>query len=386
MTNKEQLIRQVQAEFKTQFKSEPKLLTLTPGRINIIGEHTDYNEGLAMPAAIDRWICGAVCQSSSKSFTIYSLNYNEKVVITPQVAEKFNSVWKQLTAATINLLTIEFDIDTGINMVLGSNIPIGCGLSSSSALVISITQTLCCLFSIQMEDRKLARLCQKIENKALETAGGLLDQYGIILSKKDQFMIIDFQDDSIEYIPAVLKNCSWFLVNSHIQRELSDSPYLQRVRECKKGLRLLKKYFGISSLREIDEFMLESLKDKSLILYNRLYHIMDENQRVLDMKKQLQKGASQKIGTILKESHESLKSLYEVSCNEIDYIIEISENIDSWYGGRIMGGGFGGCSIHLLANKGVKKFKNYITTRYREKYNIIPEFIEVKFTGIRDSC
>ena len=143
VVNKEQLIRQAQAEFKNQFKSEPKLITLTPGRLNIIGEHTDYNEGLAMPAAIDRWICGAVCKSSNKSSTIYSLNYNEKIVITPQGAEKFNTVWKQLTAAAIDRITIEFDIDIGINMVLGGNIPIGCGLSSSSALVISITQTFC---------------------------------------------------------------------------------------------------------------------------------------------------------------------------------------------------------------------------------------------------
>ena len=154
VVNKEQLIRQVQAEFKKQFKSEPTILTLTPGRINVIGEHTDYNEGLAMPAAIDRWICGAVGKSNNKSFTIYSLNYNEKVIITPQGGKKFNTIWKQLATAAIDHITIEFDIDIGINMVLGGNIPIGCGLSSSSALVISITQTFCRLFLIQMEDQQ----------------------------------------------------------------------------------------------------------------------------------------------------------------------------------------------------------------------------------------
>ena len=251
MANKEQLIRQVQAEFKKQFKFEPKVLTLTPGRINIIGEHTDYNEGLAMPAAIERWICGAVSKSSNKSFTIYSLNYNDKVVITHQGAEKFNTVWKQLAAAAIDRITIEFDIDTGINMVLGGNIPIGCGLSSSSALVISITQTFCRLFSIQMEDLQMAKLCQKIENRTLGTAGGLLDQYGILLSKKDQFMIIDFQADSIEYIPAILNDCTWIIVNSQVPRELSESAYLQRVKECNDGLKILKKESGISSFRDI---------------------------------------------------------------------------------------------------------------------------------------
>ena len=381
MTNKEQLIRQVQAAFKKQFKSEPKFFTLTPGRINIIGEHTDYNQGLAMPASIDRWICGAVCKSSNNFFTIYSLNYNEKVVITPQGSEKFNTAWKQLAAAAIDRIKIEFDIDTEINMVLGGNIPIGCGLSSSSALVISITQTFCHLFSIQMGDRQLARLCQKIENRALGTAGGLLDQYGIILSKKNQFMVIDFQDDSIEYIPAILNDCTWIVVNSQVPRELSESAYLQRVKECNEGLKILKKESGISSFRDIDQPMLDLLKEKFDVLYKRLCHVTDENKRVLEMKNQLQKGAAEKVGAILKESHKSLKSLYEVSCEEIDYMIEMSENIDGWHGGRIIGGGFGGCCIHLVADGAVEDFTCHITESYRKKFHIIPEIMKVAFPG-----
>ena len=381
VVNKEQLIRQVQAEFNNQFKSESKLITLTPGRLNIIGEHTDYNEGLAMPAAIDRWICGAVCKSSNKSSTIYSLNYKEKIVTTPQGGEKFNTIWKQLTSAAIDCITIEFDIDIGINMVLGGNIPIGCGLSSSSALVISITQTFCSLFSIQMEDLQLAKLCQKIENRTLGTAGGLLDQYGIILSKKDQFMIIDFQADSIEYIPAILNDCTWIVVNSQVPRELSESAYLQRVKECNEGLKILKKESGISSFRDIDKSMLELLKEKPVVLYKRLCHVTDENQRVIDMKDQLQKNAAEKVGTILKESHKSLKSLYEVSCEEIDYMIEMSENVNGWYGGRIIGGGFGGCCIHLVADGAVEDFTHHITESYREKFHIIPEIMKVAFPG-----
>ena len=381
MTNKEQLIREVQAEFKKQFKTEPTLLTLTPGRINIIGEHTDYNEGLAMPAAIDRWICGAVCESSDKSFTIYSLNYKEKIVITPKRAEKINTVWKKLAAAAIDRITVEFNIDTGINMVLGGNIPIGCGLSSSSGLVISITQTFCHLFSIQMEDRQLARLCQKIENRTLGTAGGLLDQYGIILSKKDQFMVIDFQDDSIAYIPAILNDCTWVVVNSQVPRELSESAYLQRVDECNEGLKILKKEFSISSFREIDQSMLELLKEKFNVLYKRLCHVTNENQRVLNMKDQLQKGAAEKVGTILNESHKSLSHLYEVSCEEIYYMIEMSEGVDGWHGGRIMGGGFGGCCIHLVADGAVGYFTYHITESYRKKFNIIPKIMNVTFPG-----
>jgi len=379
VTNKEQLIRQARAECKKQYKSEPKFLTLTPGRINIIGEHTDYNEGLAMPATIDRWICGAVCECQDKLFTIYSLNYNDKVIITPTGAEKFNTVWKQLAAAAVHVISNRYNINAGASMVLGGNIPIGCGLSSSSALVISITRSICHLFNIQIEGRQLARLCQKIENRALGTAAGLLDQYGIILSKKDQFMIIDFQDDSIEYIPAILNNNTWIVVNSQVSRELSESAYLQRVKECKEGLEILKREFAISSFRDIDQPMLELLKNKSDVSYKRLCHMIDENQRVVDMKDKLQKGAAEKVGAILKESHKSLKSLYEVSCQEIDYMIAMSENVNGWYGGRIIGGGFGGCCIHLVEDGAVGDFTYYITENYRKKFNIIPEIMNVTF-------
>ena len=123
VANKEKLIRQVRAEFKKQFKSEPKLLTLTPGRINIIGEHTDYNDGLAMPTAIDRWICGAVCESPDKSFTIYSLNYNEGIVITPKGTEKFNTVWKQLVTIAVHIISARYNINGGASMVMACPVP-----------------------------------------------------------------------------------------------------------------------------------------------------------------------------------------------------------------------------------------------------------------------
>ena len=381
VANKEQLIRQVQAEFKKQFKFEPKLLTLTPGRINIIGEHTDYNDGLAMPAAIDRWICAAACRSGNESFTIYSLNYNEGAVMSPHAMENFQEIWKRLAAASIHLIKTEFGIDEGVNMVLGGNIPIGCGLSSSSAFVISITQTVCQLLSIQMEDRELAAFCQKIENRALGTAGGLLDQYGIILSKKEHSLMIDFQDNSIEYLPLLLNGRSWLVVNSQIQRELSESDYVQRVNECKDGLEILKGKFDITGFRDVDRKMLLELQMEHEVLYKRLCHVVDENDRVRDMKDQLVQGAADRVGALLRESHESLKSLYEVSCEEIDYIIELSENFDGWYGGRILGGGFGGCSIHLVADHVVEDYHSYITSNYTKKYNLIPDILKITFPG-----
>ena len=381
VSNSEQLINQIRVEFNLQFGNEPDNITLTPGRINIIGEHTDYNDGLAMPAAIDRWICAAVCRSNSESSTIYSLNYNESAVITPHALGKFQAIWKQLASASIHVLITEFGIKEGANMTVGGNIPIGCGLSSSSAFIISITQAFCRLFSIQMEDLQLAHICQKIENSALGTASGLLDQYGIILSKKDHFMIIDFHDNSIEYLPLSLNGCSWLVVNSGINRELSESEYIYRVQECRDGLKILKSRFNITGFRDIDKNMLPELEREHKVLHNRLRHLLDENNRVKEMKVELRKGNKKRIGKILQESHESLRSLYQVSCDEIDYIIQMSEHFDGWYGGRIIGGGFGGCSLHLIADNMIEKYREYISKYFIKKHGIKPDIMGVQFPG-----
>ncbi len=237
-----------------------------------------------------------------------------------------------------------------------------------------------------MADRELAAFCQKIENRVLGTAGGLLDQYGIILSKKEHALMIDFQDNSIEYLPLLLNGCSWLVVNSQIQRELSESAYVQRVIECKDGLEILKGKFDITGFRDVDRRMRLELQMEHEVLYKRLFHVVDENDRVRDMKDQLVRGAADRVGALLKESHESLRSLYEVSCEQIDYIIELSENFDGWYGGRILGGGFGGCSIHLVADYAVEDYCSHMTVNYIKRYDIIPELLNVSFSGGLQSC
>ena len=379
MLTKEQLVKITKYKFIEKYKKEPSYYTLTPGRINIIGEHTDYNDGLSMPATIDRWICATISKNTNKVFNFHSLNYNDNLKIISCKVVQSNTVWKRLVSSAINILSRKYNIDIEADILIYGNIPIGCGMSSSTALVISVVKTICHLFNIQLIEKELAKLCQKIENNALGNSSGLLDQYGIIFSKKKEFMLIDFLEDSIEYFSPNLHNCSWVIINSQIQRELSNSAYKDRVVECKQGFKMIKSVYNISSIRYINFKMLNILKDQSNILYRRLYHVMEENNRVLDLKKYLLQGAVEKVGEVLKESHRSLSYLYEVSCSEIDYIIELSEHIEGWYGGRIMGGGFGGCSIHLLNNKSLIKFTNHVTKEFKSMYRINPEFININF-------
>jgi len=381
VSTKEQLVKKTSEEFKLQYGTTPDTVTLTPGRINIIGEHTDYNDGLSMPAAIDRWMCVALSKSNKKASTIYSINYKKCVTMSTNKSNATQGSWIKLASTSIDVLTDEFDLQEGGNVAIGGNIPIGCGLSSSSAFIIAITHTFCQLFSIQIKNRDLAYLCQKIESITLGINCGLLDQYGIILSKKNHFMVIDFHDDHIEYIPVHINECSWLVVNSQIHRELSDTAFIQRMNECQEGLDILKDKFNINGFRDIEETMLLELQAEHEVIYKRLSHLIEENKRVNDMKDQIQKGSADNVGMLLKQSHESLKSLYQVSCKEIDYIIALSENFDGWYGGRIVGGGFGGCSIHLLTSHVVDEYNSYITTNYLKKFDLIPDIIKVSFPG-----
>ena len=194
-------------------------------------------------------------------------------------------------------------------------------------------------------------------------------------------MLIDFLYDSIEYLPAIIKKFSWIIINSNKPRELSNSNYLNRVKECRKGENILKEQYNISSFRDIKKNMLEKIKIDNIIIYNRISHVLDENERVLKMKEYLVRGNAIKIGRILKESHESLKIKYQASCEEVDFIIDKSKQIDGWLGGRIMGGGFGGCSIHIIESLRQTRYINTIKREYKKKYSIMPEVIKISFPG-----
>ena len=381
MSAKEILVKQVREKFILQYGDEPNNVILAPGRINIIGEHTDYNEGLAMPAAINRWVCTAISKCHQNSFSIFSMNYEQSVTISSDSKNEQPELWIKLVYTAINIIKSEYTVHGGGNIVIGGNIPIGYGLSSSAAFVISITAAFLRLFNIQIKDRELAKLCQKIENKALGITCGLLDQYGIILSKQDHCLMIDFQDHSVEYLPTSLNGGSWLVVNSLIQRDLSESQYIHRVKECKNGLEILRKSFSINRFRDINKTMLPDLERAYNIPHKRLRHLLDENSRVKEMKVQLEQENTIRVGEILQESHESLKTLYEVSCEEIDYIIQYSESFDGWYGGRIIGGGFGGCSLHLIGTNMIEKYSRYICNGYGKEYGFEPNIMMVNFQG-----
>ena len=381
MITKGDLILDTVSIFKDKFKNKPDIISMAPGRINIIGEHTDYNFGLAIPSAIDRWICIALSKQKDSSIRIYNNSYNNSLKFSLSDINNNDSSWMNLMYRTFSLFKEEYNLDFGFEIIINSNLPIGCGLSSSTAFTIGLINAISKSLSIRLKKSEQIILSQKIEKISMETNGGLLDQFSILMSKENQLMLIDFEDHDIKYFSQTFIMDSWVVVNSNINRELADTKYNQRVAECRKGFNFLKKKTGIKKYADIKKNILDRYPINNLVIRKRIRHVVTENNRVEKMYKAILKNDAIKIGKILFESHQSLSSDYEVSCKEIDYLINSSSQVDGWKGGRIVGGGFGGCTIHLLDNRMIENYSRIIDEKYFKKYGIHPDIFLIKFLG-----
>ncbi len=381
MITKNELILNTVSIFKDKFQNKPDIISLAPGRINIIGEHTDYNLGLAIPTAINRWICIAISKQKGSSIKLYNNNYKVDVNFSISDKKYKDSSWINLVRRTFKIFKNKYNLDDSFNIVINSNIPIGCGLSSSTAFTISLINALSKYLSISLSKSEQIILSQKIEKVSMKTNGGLLDQFSILMSKKSKLMLIDFQNNGIKYFSQKLSKHSWIIVNSNINRELSNSKYNDRVSECNKGFDFLKEKINIKKYSNLKESILNKYPINDKIINKRIKHVITENNRVKSIYKAFLKNDSSSIGKILSDSHKSLSSDYEVSCKEIDYLIHCSSKIDGWRGGRIIGGGFGGCTIHLIDNQIIEHYSKIINEKYFKKYGIHPDIFPIIFSN-----
>ena len=377
--SKHDLKNKYQNEFIIRFNKKPNVIACAPGRINIIGEHTDYNKGLAMPAAINRWIFTCLSKRKDKKINIYSLNYNKRITSSIDKIHKGKSLWERYVFGAVKIILKNENISSGFDMLIAGNVQIGFGMSSSAALEVSILSGLLKIFNLNLIN--ILSYCKEIENKILGINSGLLDQYASLHSKKGKVLLIDFSKLTHTYHKIKTNNTSWLLVNSLIKRELVNSNYNKRVKECQEGLAKINQQIKIK--KDINEI---SKKDLSLIksntnLYHRLLHVIEENNRVKLMIKTLQIGNFKKAGIILNQSHKSLSKLYEVSCGEIEDIIKISHRQTGFLGGRIMGGGFGGCTINLIEKDYLMEFIKKVNEQFYIKNNYKLEFEIVEFSN-----
>ena len=377
---KNNLVSDYKKIFLQKFKSTPTIISSAPGRVNIIGEHTDYNLGLAMPMAIDKWIVSMISERSDKKINVFSINYDKNIEFDLSELDKSNHLWEKYVKSAIKLISKDITLNKGFNMLIGGNIPIGFGMSSSAALEVSILNLILSHCGYEISKNDVLKKCNELENDLMGIKSGMLDQYASIFSLKNKIMVIDFKNLTHSYYNYKINDASWILINSKVQRNLVESKYNLRVKECNDALAIINhnsknKY----SLRTFEKKHLDLIDDMNL--KKRLNHVIEENLRVKKMVKIIENGQYEKIGKLLLESHFSLSNNYDISCEEIESIISISKKHKGFFGGRIMGGGFGGCTINLVKNENKKDFTNFVRDEFYKIYKYELDSEEVIFSN-----
>ncbi len=356
--------------FSGHFDHEPTVVGVAPGRINIIGEHTDYSEGLSMPVAINRWVIFCVSKRADNRVCVVSENFKSRMEFELGSEISTTASWEKFIKGCVELFVARRELDFGFNAVISGNIPIGAGVSSSAAIELAIINALNELYGAEMTDQEIAIMGQQVEHQYLQVKCGLLDQFASQFTKYGQVMILDFRTLTRMYTTIKMEGYSWVLVNSMVKRELAGSEYSKRVDEMERARQVLKAN-GISHLREAKLSDLNLIDDEKVKM--RLRHFITANQRVAEMRVAFEELNYKRVGELLNESHRSLSEDYEVSCHELDVLATDARKIKGCYGSRMMGGGFGGCTLNLVDNSCLEEFSYQIKRQYKIRFNMEPD-------------
>jgi len=359
------------------FGSDHRTIRLfrAPGRVNLIGEHTDYNDGFVFPIAIDRDVLLAATPRNDRQVRIYSLNYDTTVTFNLDQMETPIETWGIYPYGVASVL-IQQPIELcGLDAVLHSTVPIGAGLSSSAALDVVVATMWTALTDVDVSGPVLARLCQRAENEYAGVNCGIMDPFISCLAQSGAALLLDCR--SLDYDSVMIQAPDHVLVitNTNKPRELADSAYNERRRQCEEGVRILNtRLGGIEALRDvsIEQFMMYK-ENLPPIVRRRCNHVISENQRVLDSIQALKREDLTKFGQLMNASHDSLRDLYEVSCAELDLLVHIARETEGVLGSRMTGGGFGGCTVSLIEKAGIDQFEKVVKARYPEETGLQPD-------------
>ncbi len=321
-----------------------QIVIKAPGRVNIIGEHTDYNHGLVLPFAVDQSIFMVASPNTDSVIRVTAVDIGKEGSISFKKPDLGQSGWMRFFAHAIKVTGIESS--TGLNLVFGGDLPIGMGMSSSSSLTCGFIYLLNELFDLNLCADQIIKLSSKAENMTgLE--GGMMDQTTIVKGRKGHALLIDFLDKTIDFLALDMKDHCFYILDSGQKHELVDTQYNQRRQACESGLSILQKKHGIKTLRHANaEMITDSILDH--VTKDRCLHVVQENERVKSAVKCIKNGDISHLGPLLNKTHQSLSILYQVSTPEIDFLVKAVTDLPNVLGARIMGGGFGGSVICLV--------------------------------------
>ncbi len=367
---KERLI----GEFERRYGSfEGGKIYFAPGRVNLIGEHTDYNGGHVFPCALTIGTYAAVRIRKDRKLRFYSLNFPEEGMYQASLDELKPGAeygWSNYPKGVIHCFQKHgYELPFGMDLLLYGNIPAGSGLSSSASLEVLMGYILKKSFSLEIGQLEIARLGQEAENQFIGVNCGIMDQFASAMGKKEHAIFLDTGSLEYEYLPLRLGSARLLISNTNKKHKLAASAYNDRRRECEEALQELQKYKAIKSLGELscEEFdaLSEHLSDP--LLRKRAKHAVYENQRTIKAKDYLKEGNLKAFGRLMWEAHDSIRDDFEVSCKELDLLVEEAKKIEGCLGSRMTGGGFGGCTVSIVEADAIEEFIERVGSAYREK-------------------
>jgi galactokinase len=367
MTNPE---REIRSKFISLYGKEP-LIVRSPGRINLIGEHTDYNDGFVMPAAIDKEILFAIAPSDNHASTIFALKYNEQFSPDIYKPEKVKHPrWANYLLGVLFQFKAQGYQVKPFNCVFGGDVPLGAGLSSSAALECGFGFALSEIFNLEVPKINIVKTAQWAEHNFADVKCGIMDQFASVMSKAGHVILLDCRSLEYRYLPFDLKEHTILLCDTKVKHALVDSEYNTRRNECEKGVSVLQKYFDhVKSLRDVTyDMLLKHQYEFPGKVYNRCLYVVQEIQRVQEAAHALENYDIETFGKKMYETHKGLSALYEVSCAELDFLVEEAQKFPEILGARMMGGGFGGCTINIVKKDFVSEFEAHLKSSFKKEF------------------
>ncbi|MDQ1139144.1 galactokinase [Pedobacter agri] len=364
-------IQALKFSFRKIFQTEPVLIK-SPGRINIIGEHTDYNDGFVMPAAINKAIYVAVSQRDDQEIHLYSESYQQKHIASIDQIEKTDKSWANYILGVADQIKKRGFQFSGFNLYLDGNVPLGAGLSSSAALECATAFAIKHLNNLDISQMDLALISQKAEHEFAGVNCGIMDQFASVFGKKDQAVMLDCRSMKYEYIPLKLDGYKFVLLNTNVKHSLADSAYNERRSQCEQGVAWIKEHEPtVNSLRDVNLELLEKhVKPKDSQIYQKCAFVVKEISRVVKAADQLANGNLNALGNLMFATHEGLSKDYEVSCKELDFLVDFVKDFDGVLGARMMGGGFGGCTINIVKDDRIDSLIDQIKIAYSNSFDL----------------
>lgn len=356
--------------FNSTFNTEAQILAKSPGRINIIGEHTDYNNGFVLPAAIDRYIYVALSKREDNQLHLFSGDYNEG--FQTDLTDENNDApeWAKYIIGVSQLIHKKTNKIQGFNLYVVGDVPLGAGLSSSAALSSATGFALNALFGCDLTRIEIAKIGQQTEHEYIGLKCGIMDQFASVLGKQNHAIKLDCKDLSYEYVPIDWSDYEILLLNTNVKHNLASTAYNDRRNSCEQGVAWVKEHFPeVETLRDVTLAQLdEFVKEKDLDTYTKCRFIIEENQRLLAASEALTNNDIEELGKLLFAAHWALSKEYEVSCPELDFLISAAEQSTHVVGARMMGGGFGGCTINIIHKGKSDDFVQEVSASYEEKF------------------